>query len=166
MSGAAFLGLVRVAEVLQRDLDRDLRAAHGLGLGAFEVLLHLGSFSPDGSLPMRQLVGQLSLSQSRISRLVAELEREGLVTREAFVGDSRSVVVRITDAGLQLIAPASQTHLAGLERRLFAPLDDADVDDLVRLTRLVLGDEAPRTGRPRRPVPAEPAGDQVAENSA
>src|SRR5687767_14425533 len=74
---AAFLNLVQAADRLERTLDAELRRGHGIGLRGFEVLLHLGVFSPDGRLPMTQLTRQAPLSQSRMSRLIAELERQG-----------------------------------------------------------------------------------------
>lgn len=147
---AAFLGLMRAGEVVGRELEQDLRRAHGIGLPAFEILLHLGAFSPDGSLPMGRLTAQAPLSQSRVSRLVADLEGRGLVTRQTHADDSRSVVVTLTDTGAELLRVASHTHLDGLGRVLFARLTRAEVAELARLTGKVLGELAPRTGLPRR----------------
>lgn len=146
---AAFLGLVRSGEILQRELDAELRSAHGVGLPAFEILLHLGAFSPDGTLRMGQLTAQAPLSQSRVSRLVAELETRGLVTRQAYPDDSRSVVVELTDDGAALLRVTSETHLDGLGRLLFSRLTRAEVTELARLVTKVLGDRAPRTGLAR-----------------
>lgn len=148
---AAFLGLMRAGEVVGRELDQDLRRAHGVGLPAFEILLHLGAFSPHGSLRMGQLTAQAPLSQSRVSRLVAELEARGLVTREAHTDDQRRVVVTLTGPGAELLKAASHTHLDGLGRVLFSRLTRAEVVELARLTGKVLGEEAPRTGLPRSP---------------
>lgn len=148
---AAFLGLLRAGEVVDRELDRDLRRAHAIGLPAFEILLHLGAFSPDGSLRMGQLTEQAPLSQSRVSRLVAELEARGLVARETSPDDSRGVVVTITEPGTALLREASHTHLDGLGRALFSRLTRGEVAELARLTNKILGDAAPRTGLPRRP---------------
>jgi DNA-binding MarR family transcriptional regulator len=148
---AAFLGLVRSGEVVRRELDRDLRDRHDIGLGAFEILLHLGAFSPDGSLRMAELTAQAPLSQSRVSRLVADLERRGLVVRDVDGEDSRGVVVTLTGEGAAVLEVAARTHLEGLDRVLFGRLTRAEVAELARLTDKVLGDEAPRTGLPRRP---------------
>jgi DNA-binding MarR family transcriptional regulator len=148
---AAFLGLLRAGEVVDRELDGDLRRAHGIGLPAFEILLHLGAFSPDGSLRMSELTTQAPISQSRVSRLVADLAGRGLVRRDAYVGDSRSVLVTLTEAGHDLLRDASHTHLDGLGRVMFSRLTRAEVSELARLTRKILGDAAPRTGLPRRP---------------
>lgn len=137
---AAFLNLLRAAEHLERTLDAELRRGHGIGLRGFEVLLHLGAFSPDGRLPMRQLTRQAPLSQSRMSRLVAELEREALVNREADEHDTRALSVGITEQGLALLQEAQETHYDGLERHLFSRLSRAETAKLATLTGKLLDD--------------------------
>lgn len=137
---AAFLGLVRAAAHLERTLDAELRRGHGIGLRGFEVLLHLGAFSPDGQLPMTQLTRQAPLSQSRMSRLVAELESEGLVSREADRHDTRAVRVAITDEGLAMLREAQGTHYGGLQRHLFSRLTHAEIAQLANVTKKLLDD--------------------------
>ena len=88
---SAFLGLVRAGETLVRDLDADLERDHGISLRAHEVLLVLALFAPGGRLRMAELNGRTPLSQSRVSRLVAELEARGLVKRSPADGDDRAV---------------------------------------------------------------------------
>ncbi|MBA2336660.1 MAG: winged helix-turn-helix transcriptional regulator [Acidimicrobiia bacterium] len=111
---AAFLGLVRAGEVLERQLNAELEAAHGIGLRGFEVLLFLAVFAPDGRLRMTELTEQAPLSQSRVSRLVAQLETVGLVARSAAEADGRGVEVSITAKGLATFKSAQDSHLAGL----------------------------------------------------
>lgn len=138
MHARAFLGLVRAGEALDRGLDAELRAAHGLSLRGFEALLHLAAFSPSGSLRMTQLAAQAPLSQSRVSRLVGELEGQGWVSRSAFAGDNRGVLVSITDRGLDKLRHAQDTHFTGLHKRLFAHLSWADTTTLANLTATIL----------------------------
>lgn len=138
MHARAFLGLVRAGEALDRGLDAELRAAHGLSLRGFEVLLHLAAFSPSGRLRMTQLTAQAPLSQSRVSRLVTELEAQGWLTRSAYAGDNRGVLVSITDRGIDKLRQAQDTHLTGLHRRLFAHLSWADTVTLANLTSTIL----------------------------
>lgn len=140
MYARAFLGLVRAGEALERGLDAELRSGHGLSLRAFEVLLHLAVFAPEGSLRMTRLAEQAPLSQSRMSRLVGELETKKFVTRSTFGGDSRGILVSITDVGLRKLREAQDTHLAGLQRRLFSRLDRKEIKTLARLTERILED--------------------------
>lgn len=137
---AAFLNLVKAAERLERTLDAELRRGHGIGLRGFEVLLHLGVFSPDGRLPMTQLTRQAPLSQSRMSRLIAELERQGLVSREADEHDTRAVRVALTEEGLAMLRDAQETHYGGLERHLFSRLTRAEITQLAKVTKKLLDD--------------------------
>ena len=134
----AFLGLVRAGQELERELDAQLKSGHGLGLRAFEVLLHLAVFSSDGSLRIAQLTEQAPLSQSRVSRMIADLEADQLVKRSVFESDSRGVVVSITDAGLHKLRESQDTHIAGLRRLLFSRLDRDEIATLARLTERIL----------------------------
>jgi DNA-binding MarR family transcriptional regulator len=141
----AFLGLVRAGEALDRALDADLRRAHGLGLRAYEVLLHLAAFAPHGRLRITQLTAQAPLSQSRVSRLVAELEARGLVARTTSAGDARGVEVSITDRGLDRLREIQDTHHRGLDERLFSRLSGAEIAQLADLTARIL-DDPPSSG--------------------
>jgi len=137
---SAFLGLVRAGETLARGLDADLEREHGISLRAHEVLLVLALFAPGGRLRMAELNGRTPLSQSRVSRLVAELEARGLVKRSPADGDGRGVQVSITARGIEKFRAAQDTHLAGLERRLFARLTEQETRQLAALTGKILGD--------------------------
>ncbi len=89
---------------------------------------------------MTQLTRQAPLSQSRMSRLVAELEREGLVSREADVHDTRAVRVAITEEGLAMLRNAQETHYGGLERHLFSRLTRAEITQLAKVTKKLVAD--------------------------
>jgi DNA-binding MarR family transcriptional regulator len=89
---------------------------------------------------LTQLTRQAPLSQSRVSRLVAELEREGLVSREADEGDTRAVKVTITDDGLTMLRKAQETHYGGLQRHLFSRLTRAEITQLADVTEKLLDD--------------------------
>ncbi|HEY5833254.1 MarR family winged helix-turn-helix transcriptional regulator [Streptomyces sp.] len=102
------------------EIDREL---HQFGLGAsdFEVLDLLAAGSPhDGgcSFRVQELADRVHLSQSALSRLVARLEKEGLVDRGICSEDRRGVRVAITDAGRERYEQARPGHRAVLERML------------------------------------------------
>jgi DNA-binding MarR family transcriptional regulator len=58
------------------------------------------------------------VTASGVTRIVERLERAGLATRSRSPLDERRTLVRITDAGLDLLAQATSFHLEGV-RRLF-----------------------------------------------
>ena len=134
----AFIGLLRAAERLDSELDAELQAAHGLGLRAFEVLLHLAAFAPGRHLRVTELAERAPLSQSQVSRLVADLESRGLVARTTAEGDGRGTDVSITSTGLDLFRAAQRTHLDDLETRLFARLTETEINQLARITTKIL----------------------------
>ena len=137
----AFLGLIRAGEQLDRLLDAELRATHGIGLRGYEVLLHLAVFTPDRRAPMTTLIRQAPLSQSRVSRLVAELESRGLVRRSGDERDSRAVVVSLTDEGLRELRDGQQPHHRGLQQRLLSRLNYHELVQRGELPNPVLADE-------------------------
>ena len=143
---AAFVGLLRAGETLARELDAELERDHGIRLREFEVLLFLAVFSPNGRLRMVDLTELSPLSQSRMSRLVAELEARHLLTRATSGDDRRGVEVAITAKGIQKFSEAQEDHLAALERRLFAHLSAEEVDQLAHLTGRILDAQAAAAG--------------------
>jgi DNA-binding MarR family transcriptional regulator len=153
---SAFLGLVRAGETLARELDAELERDHGIGLRSYEVLLFLAVFSPDGRLRMLDLIERTPLSQSRVSRLVAELEARGLVARGPSGDDRRGVEVAITRKGIQKFKEAQDDHIAALERRLFAHLSADEVHQLATLTARILDAQGATSGLGRAVVAGTP----------
>lgn len=137
----AFLGLIRAGDTLFKQLDESLLRQHGMGLRAFEVLLFLAAFSSEGRLRMAELNAGTPLSQSRVSRLVADMERSGWVRREPAPDDGRGVAVSITDAGRERFTAAQRTHLEDLDRLFFGRLSATELRQLDRITAKLLGAE-------------------------
>ena len=104
------------------------------------MLLHLGDFSAEGRLPLSQLIRQAPLSQSRVSRLVAELEQRGLVERQVHEQDTRAVLVGITAPGLELLRRAQETHYRGLDTHLFSRLSKSEVEQRAATTEKLLSE--------------------------
>jgi DNA-binding MarR family transcriptional regulator len=104
-------------------LDRELQAGHDLSATEFDVLERLATKCADDSqgCRMQELSLAVPLSQSALSRLVARLEREGLVTRQMCVDDRRGIYATITEAGRARHAQARPTQRAVLAEVLNAP---------------------------------------------
>ena len=137
----AFLGLVRAGQRILTDLDEELRRRHGLSVHAFEVLLHLAVFTPKRRARMATLAQRLPLSQSRVSRLIAELERDALLQRSSAEDDRRGVVVELTPRGVDTFIEAQETALTELDRTMFSKLTWDDVLQLADITERLLDDE-------------------------
>ncbi|WP_406010497.1 MarR family transcriptional regulator [Streptomyces sp. NBC_00637] len=104
----------------QCELDRALHQ-HGLCGSDFEVLDVLaGSAAPDGSCSYRvqEIAERVHLSQSALSRLVARLEKDGLVERGMCAEDRRGVRVALTGKGRALHGDVRPVQRAVLTRML------------------------------------------------
>jgi DNA-binding MarR family transcriptional regulator len=102
-------------------LDRALQAGHSLGMSEYEVLERLAE-QPDHSSKIAMIAKSVHLSQSALSRVIARLETDGLVTRDVCTQDRRAVIVCLTDEGLRRQTEARPTQREVLADRLHAPL--------------------------------------------
>ncbi|NUP42160.1 MAG: MarR family transcriptional regulator [Streptomyces sp.] len=106
------------------ELDRELNQ-YGLCASDFEVLDVLAGDPQGGgcSFRVQELADRVHLSQSALSRLVARLEKEGLVDRGICPEDRRGVYVAITDSGRMRHEQARPGHRAVLQRMLTRSAD-------------------------------------------
>ncbi len=101
-------------------LERELGDKHELGASEFEVLERLVEAADSGRTDGRvqEIAAEVHLSQSALSRLIARLERDGLVTRAMCDEDRRGIFVCLTDAGRAKYAEAKPTHRSVLAANL------------------------------------------------
>jgi DNA-binding MarR family transcriptional regulator len=95
-------------------MDANLRAAHGLTLRDYEVLLWL-SWAPDAKLTRGDLAQSVRLTEGGVTRLVAGLEEAGLVASVRGASDRRVIYAQLTESGRALLAQAARTHVADIE---------------------------------------------------
>ena len=129
--------LLKVHAALVPRLDRELQDAHGLPLTWYDVLLELNS-APDRRLTMGQLGAVAAVSRTRVSRVVDELVRAGLVTREANPDDGRSAFAALTPAGRTALRKAAPTYLAAVQREFADHLTAREAEVLAGALRKVL----------------------------
>ena len=79
-------------------LERVLQDEHRLGVSEFEVLERL-AIGEQEQRRMQDLADAVYLSQSALSRLIARLESEGLVTRAICSEDRRGIFACLTAEG-------------------------------------------------------------------
>jgi DNA-binding MarR family transcriptional regulator len=127
--GLAWLGLLQAHAELTRSLDAELQSEHGVSLSAYEMLSRL-ALCPSGYMRMSDHASATSLSLSRVSRLVDQLEDRGLVTRRSCDTDSRIVYAAIGDSGRDLVRRAQETFFAVVDERFFGRLSCAEVEQL------------------------------------
>lgn len=94
-------------------IDRELGEAYGLGVSEFELLERLWEFERDqaqGTCRAQVVAGSVHLSQSAFSRLVARLEKAGLVERSICEDDRRGIFIALTEQGRARYLEARPVH--------------------------------------------------------
>jgi DNA-binding MarR family transcriptional regulator len=119
-----FLGIRRAVALWEARVDAQLGAAHGLGLSDFAALHHLLE-APGGRLRRVDLARALALTPSGVTRLLAPLERRGIVTRESDGHDARATFAVLTKSGRALTLDATTT-VAALADTILGSLGDRD----------------------------------------
>ena len=107
--------LLKVHATLVPRLDRELQEAHGLPLTWYDVLLELNA-APERRLTMGQLGSVAAVSRTRVSRVVDELVKAGLVTRKPNPDDGRSAFAALTSAGRTALREAAPTYISAVQR--------------------------------------------------
>jgi DNA-binding MarR family transcriptional regulator len=123
---AAWRALGRAVLVIPRMLDADLRAAQGLNVTEYSVLMNL-SEAANRSLRMTELANFVSITVSGLTRVVERLSRDGLVERVRADTDGRGQVAVLTDAGFARLQQAWPTHLASVRRHVMDHLTGIDL---------------------------------------
>jgi|SRR5260370_5442001 DNA-binding MarR family transcriptional regulator len=103
-----FLGICRTVALWQNRAEAELGAIHGIGLSDFAAMHHLAE-APTGRLRRVDLAQRLALTPSGVTRLLAPLERRGIVTREDGGHDARATYAVLTRSGKALVKDATAT---------------------------------------------------------
>ena len=142
--------------VAQWSADTAVEAVAGhagvdLDAARFRAILELGR--ADDGLLAGDLAPPLHMSASNVSKVLAKLERDGLIERSASSSDRRAVRVTLTADGRHLADAlrASGTELVGALTARWARRDtDRLVALLQRLSRDVREQQEPADAGPRR----------------
>lgn len=130
----AWAALLRTHATVVRTLERELEARTGLPLSWYDVLLELNA-AEDRRLRMQQLSQRVVLSRTRVSRLVDEMARSGLVDKVPDPHDGRATLAVVTPAGRAALRRAAPVYLAGIDEHFTSHLDEA----ALRTIRAALG---------------------------
>jgi DNA-binding MarR family transcriptional regulator len=113
-------------------MDAAMRELHGVSLNEYEVLLALWN-AEDGRMRRVDLAGHLLITQGGITRLLAGLERQGLVERDSCPSDKRVVYACLTGSGEGKLLAARKTHLDDVRRLFSDRYSDAELERLAEL---------------------------------
>ena len=138
---AAWAAVLRSHAAVLPKLERAVQRA-GLPLTWYDVLLVLNA-APDRRLTMSELGRQAVVSRERVSRVVTELEREGLVERRANPDDRRSSYAAITGEGRRRLRSAAPVYLDAVDTHFLNHLRPQEIAAVAAALQKVVEAEEP-----------------------
>lgn len=140
--------LSRVSRLARRlDLARGSAfAQHHVDGWAFDVLSALRRAGEPYELSPGQLVQQTLVTSGTMTNRVDRLERHGWVERRPDPGDRRGVLVRLTEAGRDVV-DAAMANLIDHEKSLLGELSASEQGQLATLLRRLLAPLEGHDGR-------------------
>jgi DNA-binding MarR family transcriptional regulator len=124
----AWRATVRLAQLLMRQLDRDLNV-HGLSGHDYEILVEL-SEAPEHRMRMTELADATSQSRSRLSHQVTRMENRGLVRRDDCEGDKRGTFAVLTATGMAAIERVAPDHVENVRRHFIDRLAPRQLEEI------------------------------------
>jgi DNA-binding MarR family transcriptional regulator len=109
---------------------------HGLTIGRWQVLSVLSRFDGSRIGTIADLSGG---EQPAVSRVVDQMQRDGLVKRRPALGDSRAVEVWITDRG-RATFDSLMPHAEAFVNRMVRTMDDNEIKQMTNLLERLFSD--------------------------
>lgn len=135
---AAWRLMLEKHSALLAEFERAFRERHGLTLNEFDAIINL---PPGQRMRHRDLLRNMVVSRSALSRLLGRLEARGLVEQSADYDDQRGVCVSLTKDGASVRGAAEQTN-GEIILSAFAGLGEGESEQLFELVSKI---------NPRRP---------------
>jgi DNA-binding MarR family transcriptional regulator len=120
-----------------RAIEADLAIDGAVPLSWYDVLLELNA-APRRRLRMQDLAARVVLSRTRVSRLVDEIARAGLVERVPDPDDGRATFAAITPTGRAALRRAAPRYLAGIEDHFTSLFNAKERGELTGLLQRVV----------------------------
>lgn len=106
-------------------------------LSWYDVLLALYE-APERKLRMHELAHAILVTRGGLTRLVARIEKAGLLRREPDPADGRGLYAILTEKGLEALRRTWPTYARGIAEHFGKHLKDEEVKVLDRALRRVL----------------------------
>jgi len=119
-----FLAIRRAVTLWESRADAELGGVHGLSISDFAAL-HALAQAPGHKLRRVDLAQRLALTPSGVTRLLAPLEKRGIVTREEAGHDARATFAVLTRSGRTLAQNAAAT-MTTIAQGILASLGERD----------------------------------------
>jgi DNA-binding MarR family transcriptional regulator len=128
----AFLTLLRVGSDVLAALERYL-SNHHISMGRFTVLMVLNRDPSQGMNPS-DLAAKCGVTRATITGLLDSLERKRLIRRESAQADRRTILIRLTDKGIELL----EGMLHDYYRRMALLMGELSEDEKRELSAMLL----------------------------
>jgi DNA-binding MarR family transcriptional regulator len=128
--------LKRLTTHLAREVEQVLQQ-HGLSSSAFDVLATLRRSGAPYRLSPGDLLAMTMVSSGTMTNRIDQLEKSGFVKRVVNPDDRRSVLIALTDQGLDIVEETVGAHVAN-QQRLTQSLTGEEKTELDALLRRFL----------------------------
>lgn len=124
-----FLSMNRFSEILDQNCAKEVEA-YGLTSGSFEVLVALRGKPEPREMSPSDLYRALLMTSGGMTKILKQLEADGLITRIDHATDKRSKMVRLTELGKTTVEKAMDSVMAGDRRVIYQNLTKEEVQSL------------------------------------
>lgn len=125
-----FMNLSMIQTIIARKFDNRL-SSHGISLNDFMILYHLGEAS-DEKLRRVDLAEKIGLTASGVTRILAPMEKIGLIRREVNSRDARVSYVKLAPGGKRILAEGLVTSEA-IAEQIASSLKTKKLEDLAKV---------------------------------
>ncbi|NMN95748.1 MarR family winged helix-turn-helix transcriptional regulator [Antrihabitans stalactiti] len=134
---AAWRTLIAVTVRLPAALDRQLQRDAGISHFDYQVLAGL-SEAPDSTLRMSALAMLTESSLSRLSQVVARLEKNEWVRRTPDPTDGRYTLATLTTDGWDKVVATAPGHVEAVRTHVFDALTKAQISQLTTIGQRIM----------------------------
>lgn len=128
----AWLAILSINTLLPAALDSQLHSAGKVSLFDYNVMAML-SEAEGHFLPMSELAARTSSSLSRLSHVVAKLEKRGWLERRPHPRDARVTTAHLSDVGMATLVDLAPGHVEAVRTKFLDALTDREVNEMARM---------------------------------
>jgi DNA-binding MarR family transcriptional regulator len=121
--------LLACTHSVQQRVRANIKDSFGLNQTQFNLISQLDR--APGGIRMGEIARRTVVTGSNVTAVVDDLERRGLVARQAAEGDRRAIVIKLTAKGRRTFALMAPVHAQWIQE-MFAEVPEADKRALVR----------------------------------
>lgn len=118
-------------EIIQQ-IERDLRAADCISLVWYDVLIVLVR-SGGNSLSLKELLADLVLTKSAVSKLLDRMEAAQMIRRHQSSADGRSLMIEILPKGKEAVKVAWPVYKNGIQKYFLDAIPKEKQEDMLQI---------------------------------